>query len=313
MSRVVAVVGTVNHDVIVRSAGVSESLGGILYNVVVLAALLEGTEFVVRPLARLGEEHLRDARRLLRAFPDVDTSGLIADPAGTNRSRLDYSGPGDRVEHVELRVPALSGSDLAGAEGAAAVLVNMISGRDVERPALAALRAGSDGLFLLDVQALARTLETPRRPRSVPDWEQWCSLFDVIRGNEEEIAHFAGAGADVEQAPGRILGAGCAEVLVTRGERGSRRVARTPSGPLGEDLPAFPTEAGPVDPTGCGDAYLSGVCAARLLGAAPEDAPWLGAWVAAEVVTLSGLEALAALRGCRARAARAVDRLRGLP
>jgi sugar/nucleoside kinase (ribokinase family) len=325
----VAVVGTVNADRIVGPAGeTSESLGGILYNGIVLAALLEGTGLAVRLVARLGADDREEALRLLAPFPAADGTGLIADPAGTNRSVLDYSRAEDRVEEVELRVPPLTAEDLAGVAGARAVLVNLISGRDVTLAALDDLRRRAPrALFLLDIQALARTADSPRRPCPVSDWKEWCARFDVVRGNEVEATHFAGAAPDGPAAVRRLLARGVAEVHVTRGVRGSwLGVASSPAtGHRGADgaadgaaddvtlteIPALPCP-GVADPTGCGDAYLSGVCAGRVLGLAPVDAAHLGAFAAARVAGLAGLSALTGLRGLREGAAAASTRFRSL-
>ena len=307
--RSVAVIGTVNRDRIVAEDGRSlTSLGGILYNAIPLAVLLEGSHRV-RLHGRLGSRDREEALRLLAPFPAADGSSLIADANGTNESVLDYSRGGERVETVEMRVGPLTGEDLAGVEAADAVLVNMISGRDVEPGALSDLRARSGGLFLLDVQALARTLDSPRRSRAVPDWKDWCAPFDVVRGNEEEITWFPGGPCDLEESARRILGAGPGEVLVTRGKRGAVRFTRPGSMVQAEDVEGFPRESA-GDPTGCGDSFLSGVCAARVLGADPGASVWLGTYVAAEVAGLSGLADLARLRGLPDRAARE-PRLRG--
>ena len=313
MKRFVAVIGTVNHDVIVHADGQrTESLGGILYNVLTLAPLLEGTGIGVRAFGRVGEEHLADVRRLVRPYAHVDASGLIADPAGTNRSILDYSAPGDRLERVEMRVAPLELREIAAAADAEVVLLNMISGRDVTAETMATLRDRSRGRFLLDVQALARTTDSPRRSRIVPDRDAWCATFDLVRGNAEEIACFGG-GDGLEDSMRRVLQGGPAEVIATLGDEGSLRAVRGEGADeiaLGR-VPAFPAP-GANDPTGCGDSYLSGLCAALVLGAAPEDAPRLGAWTAARVASVSGLEALVTLRGGLARAARDEPRLAGL-
>ncbi|MGQ0722444.1 MAG: PfkB family carbohydrate kinase [Candidatus Eiseniibacteriota bacterium] len=311
MSGLVAVVGTVNRDWIRAPDGTErESLGGILYNVMTLAALLEGTGFHVRAYGRIGAADCREAVRLLDGFPAADPEGLVVDPAGTNLSRLDYSGGGERVEEVHMNVAPLDERDLRGVSEADAVLVNMISGRDLSLETLARVRAASKGLFLLDVQALARTADSPRRPRSVPEWRRWCAAFDVVRGNEVEIASFPGA-ADSREGMRRILEAGPEEVLATSGVRGSARATRRDGVEHLERIPAFPAP-GAEEPTGCGDAYLSGVCAGRLLGVAAGDAPWLGSWIAARVAGLSGIAQLTGLRGLRPVAAREVERLRGL-
>jgi len=301
----VAVVGTVNRDIIVAPDGRERtSLGGILYNVLSLAALLEGTGRRVRAIGRLGAEDRAEALALLEGFQSADRGGLAADPAGTNRSRLDYSAPGERVETVEMRVAPLTEADLVPAQDTAAVLVNMISGNDVAIEAVEALRARSSGFFALDVQALARTTATPRRPRAVPEWERWAGAFDLVRGNDSEIGWMAGSGGDVEAGMDRLLAAGAREVIVTRGEEGGVR-AEVRAGRVRRDR--FPARsAGPlVDPTGCGDSFLSGVVGGRLLGLGSGASVRLGAWVAGQVATLAGLEALRGLSGLRERAAAA--------
>ena len=58
------------------------------------------------------------------------------------------------------------------------------------------------------------------------------------------------------------------------------------------------------DPTGCGDAFLAGVCAGLVTGLDGVEACRLGSYAAARVAALSGLESLTALRGLGAAAAR---------
>lgn len=302
MSRFVAVVGTINRDVVVAPDGsVHESLGGILYNAIPLAALLEGTGIRVRPIGRLGRRDKEEARDLLAPFPAIDAGTLIEDPAGTNLSRLDYSGGGERVEEVLPRVRRLDDLDLGAGRGAMAWLVNMISGQDVAVDTLARVRAAERGLFLLDIQALARTTGTPRRPRVVPDYEAWSRAFHVVRGSESEVSCFGGAPGDVRGAARRILAAGAEEVIATRGERGARSWTGGPDAPAEDEVPAGPCPH-PVDPTGCGDAFLSAVCAGRVLGMGRRESLRLGTFAGSRVLGLSGLAALAALRDLRAEA-----------
>ncbi len=307
----VSVVGTVNHDVIVTPDGHRhESLGGILYNALPLAALLEGRGIRVRVHGRLGSGHRREIERMSGAFPALDLDGLISDPAGTNGSLLDYTGPGDRREEVEMRVAPLSIDDLAGVPAARVVLVNMISGRDISPGTIAELRDRSSATFLLDIQALARSGDSPRRPRRVPDWGEWSRLFDVVRGNEEEVAFFGDRPGDPPAAARAILAAGAARVLVTRGEKGARIFE---SGgereEWGRDVPARPAPRA-VDPTGCGDSFLAGVAAGIVLGAPFVEAVNLGTWVASEVVGLVGLTDLSRLTGVLDRAREGLPSLR---
>lgn len=300
----VAVVGTVNFDLVITESGETfESLGGILYNGLMLADLLDATDIRVRLVARLGEEHRETVQKLFADRPAADCSGLVTDPRGTNLSRLDFSRGPEREEDVELRVPPLDAKDLEGLESARAILVNMISGRDVERETLRALRQRSSACFLLDVQALARTLESPRRPRSIPDWREWASLFHVVRGNEAEIAAFAGGGRASEVAALAILECGPEEVFVTRGPEGSTRFTREDGALREERIDPVP-RLGPIDSTGCGDAYDAALVVGRVLGFSGGDAARLGSFVGSEVAGVKGLHGVRTLRGIGQRAAR---------
>jgi sugar/nucleoside kinase (ribokinase family) len=296
---VVAVLGTVNRDVILDADGERhESLGGILYNAIALGVLLDGRGYSVRPIGRLGAEDRRLAIDILSAYPAIEADALIEDRAGTNLSVLEYAPDrsGERTEHVEMRVASLSDGDLKRAAGSRACLVNMISGRDVERAVLARLRASERGMFVLDVQALARTASVPRRPRLVPDFAEWSPLFEIVRGNEVEIAHFGALPANLDAAVAAILRAGAGEVVATRAERGGRSFRDDAGIVSAVEYAAVPC-ARPVDPTGCGDTFLSAVCAGRVLGLSREDSLRLGAFVASKVAGLAGLEELVALRG----------------
>lgn len=290
----VGIVGTINRDEIVTPDGEkTSSLGGILYNVMTMAALLEGTGVVIRPVGRLGREDLDDARELLSPFQCVDSSTLLADPSGTNLSFLDYSHGEERVERAELRVGPLVSADLAPLASASLVLVNMISGGDVSVDVLRSLRRESSARFVLDVQALARTTDVPREPRSVSNWREWAGVFDVIRGNELEIGWFpAAAAGDVGAAVPALLGAGCEAVIVTRGARG----ATLWEGGRQIDFGAEPAVPRLLDPTGCGDSFLSGVAAALVSGRELPLAMELGVAVSSRVAGLRGLRELASLR-----------------
>ncbi len=303
-SRKVAVVGTVNFDRIVAESGETfESLGGILYNGLILAELLEGSDLEVALFARLSAAHRGEVEALFAGRSAVDLRGLIADPRGTNVSHLEYGTLGTRAEEVELRVPPLDESDLREVPQAAAVLVNMISGQDARLETLESIRTRSVGRWFLDVQALARTLESPRVPRLVPDWPRWARLFHTVRGNATEISSFAAVAEDSAGAAERILGEGTEEVLVTNGEHGSLRFTRGSRDLVVERIAPVP-RPGPIDSTGCGDAYDAACVAGRALGLNGFDAARLGSHVGSEVAGAHGLAGVAGLRGLRARLAR---------
>ncbi|WP_426517554.1 carbohydrate kinase family protein [Diaminobutyricibacter sp. McL0618] len=103
---------------------------------------------------------------------------------------------------------------------------------------------------------------------------------DAFFPNDAEAMRLTGE-PDPFRAAQRLvaLGAGC--VYVTCGERGA--IVATAAGI--ETVPAF--SATPVDSTGCGDAFVSGVMLGMLRGESPVEAARVGA--AAAALTVAGL------------------------
>lgn len=311
----IALLGTINFDRVVTERGETfESLGGILYNAMALAAIFDDAPVRVRIASRVGGEHLGEVRDLLGALASVDPRGLLVSPSGTNLSLLEYVGEGVRRERVELRAAPLTFDEVSFLADSDLILVNMISGQDIALADLRSLRKISSAHFFLDVQALARTLESPRVPRTVDDWREWAALFHTVRGNEAEVTAFAGGAPDSETAAWRILAAGAEVVLVTAGELGSRVFCAGDSPddpPWATSITAYPREHC-VDVTGCGDSYDAAYCAGRLARFSPIDAARFASFLGSEVAGVSGLPAIHRLRGVRSRAASQDPKLAGL-
>ena len=125
-----------------------------------------------------------------------------------------------------------------------------------------------------------------------------------MRGNDAEVSWFAGTPGDAEAAAARIFEEGPREVLVTRGARGSLRLAGDAGGIRREEIRPVP-RAGSIDSTGCGDAYDAAIVTGFLLGLSGHDAARLGSHVGSEAAGVHGLAGVAGLRGMRARLAAA--------
>jgi len=109
-------------------------------------------------------------------------------------------------------------------------------------------------------------------------------LASVVIGSENELALAAGSsGAEpAERSAQRLLGAGVAEVVQTRGGEGAS--VWTAEGRY--DAPAVPVAV--VDPVGAGDAFTAGYLAARLGGADPQAAVDQGVLAGACCVASAG-------------------------
>ena len=311
MSRRLAVVGTLLVDTIHRPDGeVIESLGGIAYSVVYLAALVS-PGICVEPICRVGSDEWDELRSTWERLPCVSPSFLIHDPSSTPRNTLVYTGResgggrstgvGDRSECPTGLLPPLTEEDLAPAGGADLALVNCITGRDISLSALSSLSSVCERVYL-DVHSLALGFEddgarTYRRP---PDWQGWIACADVVQCNRAEAATLAGFHAfdhdpaaverflrlellrAAERRPARP-----SVVVLTEGAKGATVLWRCGGKVERVRVPAPLVEV--VDPTGAGDAFGSGFALAWLLGADPQAAAAQGTRAGAAACTVSGI------------------------
>jgi sugar/nucleoside kinase (ribokinase family) len=301
LSRRIAIVGTINHDRIIRPDGTSdEGLGGILYNVLSLAPFLERDESIL-PVARVGEETRAEIGALLSPYPRVDPSGILWNPGGTNETVLRYRSADERDETLIERIAPLREEDLGRAAEADFVLANLIWGKELS-PELLRFLARKGARVVLDIQSLTLTFaEAPGRAyRRIPEWRAWCAGVEVLKGNEEEVRWFVGEegpwAGSVGGALRLVLGAGPRVAIATRGGSGAALAWREPEGDRYAEIPALRVPAAEwIDSTGCGDAFTSGFLLGSLRGMSTLESALVGSVLAAAVCKTSGLRALRAL------------------
>lgn len=267
------ILGSMVHDRIEHpDAPVVERWGGIAYALAAAAAALP-SGWRVRPIVKLGEDLAGEARAFMDAIPGLDVGpGLATTPEPNNRVHLRYSDSHHRRECLSGGVPPWTWEELEPRlEGLDALLVNLISGFELELPTATRLRGACDGLLYADLHSLLldRT-DGERRPRALEERDAWLSCFDVVQVNEQELALVAGADAPLAFAR-TAVGAGLGALLITRGPAGATWVSRGPgpapwkaAGPV--ELAHVPLEGAAVagDPTGCGDVW-GATCFIRLL------------------------------------------------
>jgi sugar/nucleoside kinase (ribokinase family) len=91
-----------------------------------------------------------------------------------------------------------------------------------------------------------------------PDKADGLSYIDILKAGEQEARVLSGE-AEVERAALRLADYGPAEVIITRGSKGSVIL----SGGRFFPIPALPA-TNIIDPTGCGDTYMAGYLYQRL-------------------------------------------------
>ncbi len=253
------VVGTFIRDRIFPYQGEPvESIGGIFFTVSFLANLVdESTE--IYPVSFVGEDFYDLLIGQLSEYKNIRLDGIKKLPRQQTQVKLHYTGPQERYEVTTEPMPALQSDDLAHLKDADAVLVNLITGVDVEREALSALRRESSTLIYLDFHSHALGInEVGRRYYRRPkDWRDWINLADVLQLNEMEARTLAGLSAG---APKELLLdlTPCPQVChITLADKGSYLFHEQNDKTHVTRMKAYPV-AKVVDIIGCGDAFAAG-------------------------------------------------------
>ena len=296
----VGVLGSINLDTIHHPDGRrAESLGGILFTACALAHLGRG-RLRTRLFARLSREIEPEVEPLLRACPAVSLDGLRRLDGPGYRCEIRYDRHGRKSERLLGDVPPLETADLdPWMPSLDALLVNFITGFEIDPDTLRGLRQSLRGPIFMDVHSLtlARDAEGCRRLRAPSSWPRWASLADVVQMNREE-ARTLGAPADrLEEWAASLLDLGPKVAVITLGEQGVLCAWRTTEGGIRRlGLPAAPVaEGSPIDPTGCGDVFLAAVAAGLLTGRPVAEALEQATLAAARNCTLTGIEDLGLL------------------
>jgi len=279
--------GVVARETVERQrAAPLEQWGGIAYSIVALSAACPPGWTVV-PLVRLGTDLALSALDFLHTLPNVSVgSGVVLVPEDNNRVELRYFNRAERSERLMGGVSGWGWEELSiEANSLDALYINFVSGFEIDLPTAQRVAdlpiptyADLHSLYLGEVT------ENPRRPRRLPDWEDWFGCFDVVQLNENELALTGSDNVGPRELMGAFSRARPRATLATRGGEGADFALSEPwtatsewGGRLGStELPAgrsirtgrvaSPTVLADGDPTGCGDVWGSVVFANLLEG-----------------------------------------------
>ena len=291
--RRLGVVGTFVWDVIhgrdVRTAPVEE-WGGIAYALGALDAALPD-DWEVVPIIKVGADLWGRANEFLRTLRRAaGDAALVEVPYPNNRVELFYYSTERRSEVLHGGVPGWTWPGLAPLlDGVDALLVNFISGFELDLETAQLLRQHFKGVTYADLHSLTLAVQPGglRTLRPLPDAAAWCRCFDLVQVNEDELAMMA---PDPMALAATALANGVRCLSVTMGKRGAvyfaqpgydglaapgggvdlrggpaRPAARADvvagvggaaPGPVRTALvPASEVAGGELDPTGCGDVW----------------------------------------------------------
>lgn len=300
MARQISICGTINYDRVVLNDGRRfESFGGILYNIIALAELSEGTELF--PITWIGEERKEELWKIIKHYPQVSTKGIRVNPSGTNENLLVYRSADERDERLDARVPPVDFQHLEPFLHCDLFLVNFISGFDLSLETLTRLRDSFPGTIFMDIHSLTLGMgpQGRRFPTGLKGWELWVRCADIVQANRTEAELLTGLELEGENdyrtAGSTLLDLGPAVTLFTLGEKGCVVAFRKDANTLFSFIPAEAAEV--EDSTGAGDIFSSAFIVKYMETADPISSAQFAASTAAkscESIGLADLRALAA-------------------
>ncbi len=299
----IGVVGTFIRDRIFpwQARKPASSIGGIFFSVSYLANLAEPT-MTIYPVANVGDDLYEALTRELAGYGNVRFEGLHRLPRANTQVKLVYTGPQQRYEITTEPMPPLRLTDLELLLDADAVLVNLITGSDLDLEALRSFRRRSRGLIYLDFHshALGIDAEGKRYYRRPADWRAWIEAVDVLQVNEQEAQTLAGFERHVPYEALvpfglHVLELGPSVCHITLAEAGSLLFTREQGRARWRQLPGLRL-AEVVDVIGCGDAFAAGYLVHCLTSGDPVAATELAIEVSALNCTFIGSSGVKTIR-----------------
>jgi len=276
------VIGEPCVDVIHSAEGKTiSSYGGILYSVISLAVLAR-TEDIIYPVMNLGEDEYTNITGILKKYKNINQSGIYKVAHPTRKVNLYYqdygSGKRARLEYSTLPTYTLDYKFIEPfLKYADAVLVNMISGVDINLDTMKKIRNYFDGKIHIDIHNLVMKTnpDGSREHIHLENWLDWCTNADTLQMNEFEVNIISETHKKEREIAEEILLTSGSKrkteaVIITRGKEGSSgyiKVEKQGGRTINDTSSKFfdlakidvPAAESPhfEDSTGCGDIFAS--------------------------------------------------------
>ena len=261
-------IGHLCMDVIHHPDGTeSRGYGGIFYSVAALANLLPPADTIV-PVFGVGKEEHDALLERLGGYPNIDVSGIFTFTGPTNEVHLYYSDTARRIECSKHISDPVSMKRIRPFLHTDMLLVNMISGFDIELETLDEIRMDvrdDHTPVYLDVHSLTLGVKDDftRYHRPVEVWRRWLFMIHAAQMNEEEAAILSPEKFDEETLARHALALNTKMLAITRGARGATAFIDEHKHVRRVDTDAERVD-GAADPTGCGDVFAAAYCARYL-------------------------------------------------
>ncbi|MGB2697470.1 MAG: PfkB family carbohydrate kinase [Candidatus Zixiibacteriota bacterium] len=256
----IAVLGTITRDtVIYPDSRKIESFGGILYNILALSYL--GKRNVkIYPACNLGCDIYDSVLWILKKCKNVDIRGIRKVKRKNNHNFLIYDKKGNRDEISRNSVPELTYSQLKPFLNSDVILVNFISGKDIDLKTLKKLKKNTSALIFMDIHSLILGKgKSGKRFVKVPkNWLSFTGCADVVQCNFFEFSKLSNkkmdSSAKIKNFARSILRSGPQVLLVTNGKINGYVIQPGKNG-VKVNRSIVPKIKKVKDLTGCGDVF----------------------------------------------------------
>ena len=273
-ARKVAVLGPIPRDQVVTHAGERfHKYGCVMYTAAALSSLLDAGDTIV-PISHVRRQDEGPVKQILRAFPNIDTSGITSPADQGDVVELRYLDQNRRVERQTSFMNPVLPADLDKVLDADMFVCVPITDYEVGQPTLRYIKENSRATVVLDAHGPVTTLTRggERHPRVWADQDVWLPYVDILKMNLEEASSaWLGESAELTADPPRLsdeqlrdlahhcLDRGTGAVCITLDERGCVAFFRDGSGGVAERFVDRIGVRHVVDTTGAGDSFAGGL------------------------------------------------------
>lgn len=253
----ITVIGTINKDLILPFNDVPiESFGGIFYDIAVLSELL-GPDDRIFPVSYVGEDVAPTLQVVLEKHPNVITDGLTTLPQKHHKVILEYQSPQRREEKSLFPFPPLDWKQIEPFLDSDMIIVNLISGWDLQLEAFKKLSRKFRERLYLDVHYLVMGTDNLGRrfPSPPPEVATWMAGARFVQMNESEFRLLSNESRNAVDFFTQFFKSD-QMLLITRGAGGAEMVYKRDKMVGQKKFPACKLPR-LIDATGCGDAFGS--------------------------------------------------------
>lgn len=186
----ITVIGTINKDTIILPNGKrTESFGGILYNLSALSAL-GGKWMEIYPVCNLGYDVYDEVKGILESYGNVKLDGINKVRRNNNHALLLIDRNNQKNEILKNRVPVLRFDQIKPFLDTNVILVNFISGFDIELGGLKRVRKNTNALIFMDIHSLTLGIDKDgkRFLKAPKGWRDYIKQADLIQTNSIELS-----------------------------------------------------------------------------------------------------------------------------